>query len=106
MAKKSYALVDHSDALSTLLQWMERRRRDFEQALQKELYFLKRQWNAFVLPIDDYSLMTSVLPGGTDTTLMGVFTEPREAVRILRTALTRVYYASGYSFSGYYAPGY
>ena len=39
-------MVDHSDALSILLQWMERRRRDIELLLQKELYMLRRIWMA------------------------------------------------------------
>ena len=35
---------EYSDALSILLQWMERRRRDIELLLQKELYMLRRIW--------------------------------------------------------------
>ena len=35
-------MVDHSGILSILLQWMERRRRDIELLLQKELYMLRR----------------------------------------------------------------
>ena len=39
-------MVDHSGILSILLQWMERRRRDIELLLQKELYMLRRIWMA------------------------------------------------------------
>ena len=59
---------EYSDTLSILLQWMERRRRDAEQALQKELYQLRRQWIAFarhVAPHDLFHTDFSALPGGT-----------------------------------------
>ena len=51
MAKKSHALVDYSDGLSIVLQWMERRRRDIELLLQKELYMLRRIWIARMGPM-------------------------------------------------------
>ena len=98
---------EYSDTLSILLQWMERRRRDAEQALQKELYQLRRQWIGFVrhmLPYELFNTDLSALPGGTlhgNNYRLG-------SVRDLRSRLAR----QGQSLEEwrdiklFYAPGY
>ncbi len=105
----SYALVDHSDALSILLQWMERRRRDAEQVLQKELYQLRRQWIGFVRHLAPYDLFHtdySALPGGT--IYENDYNNRNFIVKALRSRLAR----QGQSLEEwrdsnlFYAPGY
>jgi len=107
-------MAEYSDVLSILLQWMERRRRDIELALQKELYQLKQQWNAVVMPSSFYpnQVMTAVLPGGSPFVLEAFYdggdTEPHEAARGLRRRLARAQYKIGRSavYPILYAPGY
>ena len=53
-------MVNHYDVLSILMQWMERRRRDIELLLQKELYMLRRIW---IGRTGNMSLYVSELPG-------------------------------------------
>ena len=84
-------MVNHYDVLSILLQWMERRRRDIELLLQKELYILRRMWYPRVrVRLTDGGL----LPGGHRDFS---YDSLREELGFMRDTL---------SGGAYYAPGY
>ena len=89
-------MVDHSDALSILLQWMERRREDITDLINKELNMLRRIWEARTAP----GFLTNVLNSTHSLTQHLNYERRRLALRELNPEelfqLNLQFYAPGY----------
>ena len=90
-------MVDHSDALSILLQWMERRREDITDLINKELNMLRRIWEARTTPVRG---LTNVLNSTHSLTQHLNYERRRLALRELNPEelfqLNLQFYAPGY----------
>ena len=101
-------MVDHSGILSILLQWMERRRRDIELLLQKELYMLRRIWIArtgnvgFGLIPELPGFYNGVLPPTSSQTEVVNYERRRLAIRELSANELQFHWL----LAPKYAPGY
>ena len=89
-------MVDHSGILSILLQWMERRREDITDLINKELNMLRRIWEARTAP----GFLTNVLNSTHSLTQHLNYERRRLALRELNPEelfqLNLQFYAPGY----------